>query len=291
MPPVLSDITVIIPTLGRDLLRGCLQSIAGGSAWPIRLIVVDQGSNSEVDSWIDELNALGLVAERLRSAETGAAAARNRGFERVMTDFVAATDDDCRVEPEWLERLAITLRAHPRVLVTGRVDLLREEGQGGEAPSLISSDVPELHRRPLLRRDPLFSNNMGFARELLKRLGSMDEHPSVRYAEDAEWSYRALRGGIPILYAPEARVGHLAWRDRVQLAGTYRRYAKSQGGFYGYYIRQGDWFIGVRAAYDLLRGPWLIARGLVTGDAELATIGGAYVRELLPGILAGLRRS
>lgn len=291
MPPVLSDVTVVIPTLGRDLLRGCLWSIAQGSAWPTRVLVVDQGSNPEVDSWIADLNALGLVAERLQSAQRGAAAARNRGFEQVGTEFIAATDDDCRVDPEWLERLATTLRAHPHVLVTGRVDLLREEGQQGEAPSLISSAVSELHRGPLLRRDPLFSNNMGFATELVKRLGSMDEHPSVRYAEDAEWSYRALRGGIAILYAPEVRVGHLAWRDTAQLTGTYRRYARSQGGFYGHYIRQGDWYIVLRAAYDLLRGPWLVARGIVTGDTELTTIGGAYVRELLPGILAGLRRS
>ncbi|HEX3233700.1 MAG TPA: glycosyltransferase [Gemmatimonadales bacterium] len=290
MPPVLEDITVVIPTIGRALLRDCLRSVAEGSAWPSRLVVVDQGTNQDVDAWIDELKARGLMAERLRSAQTGAAAARNRGFERVVSPFIAATDDDCRVHPEWLERLVTTLRAHPGVLVTGRVDLLREQGQGGEAPSLISSEVPGLHRRPLLRRDPLFSNNMGFARELLKRLGGMDEHPSVRYAEDAEWSYRALRGGIPILYAPGVRVGHLAWRDNVQLAATYRRYAKSQGGFYGHYIRQGDWFIGLRAAYDLLRGPWLIARGTATGDSELATIGRAYVGELLPGILAGLRR-
>lgn len=291
MAPVLSDITIVIPTIGRDLLRDCLRSIAGGNAWPMSLIVVDQGSNPDVDSWIDEVSALGLSAQRVRSAQTGAAAARNRGFERVTTEFIAATDDDCRVDPEWLERLALTLRAHPGVLVTGRVDLLREEGQRGEAPSLITSDVAELHRRPLLRRDPLFSNNMGFARGLLTRLGPIDEHPSVRYAEDAEWSYRALRGGIPILYAPEVRVGHLAWRDKVQLADTYRRYARSQGGFYGHHIRQGDWFIGLRAAYDLLRGPWLIVRGVAAGDAELATIGRAYVSELLPGILAGLKRT
>src|SRR5688572_24741602 len=107
MAPVLSEITVVIPTIGRDLLRGCLRSIARGSAWPMSLIVVDQGSNPDVESWIEDVNELGLAAQRIRSAQTGAAAARNRGFERVTTEFIAATDDDCRVDPDWLERLAL----------------------------------------------------------------------------------------------------------------------------------------------------------------------------------------
>lgn len=288
--PVLHDVTVVIPTIGRDLLEGCLRSIADGTAWPARLIVVDQGSNpAGVAGWVDGLAARGMATEHVVSRQRGAAAARNRGFERARTRFVAATDDDCHVTPHWLERLAARLRAEPDALVSGRVDAKPHEG-GGEAPSLVTGTASVVHRRALLRRDPLGSNNMGFAVETVERFGPMDEHPTVRYAEDAEWSYRALRAGVRIVYAPEVVVEHVAWRDRAEMSLVYRRYAYSQGGFYGHYLRRGDLFIALRTVFDLLRGPWFVLRGLATRNAELGYMGRAYVTQLLPGTIAGWQR-
>ena len=41
-----TDVTVVIPTVGRPLLRDCLRSIAAGDTWPAELIVVDQSSSA-----------------------------------------------------------------------------------------------------------------------------------------------------------------------------------------------------------------------------------------------------
>jgi glycosyltransferase involved in cell wall biosynthesis len=243
-----------------------------------------------VADWVACIAAVGLRAERIASNQTGPAAARNRAIELVRTRFVAATDDDCEVYPDWLERLAIRLDAHPDAVITGRVDVL-EDGQGsGKAPSIITSEIPAVYDRPLLRRDPLFGNNMGFAIAVVERLGLMDEHPSVHYAEDAEWSYRALRAHVPIMYAPEVRVAHAPWSHASQMDVTYRRYARGQGGFYGYYLRRGDRFIARRVAFDLLRAPWLVLRGVATANAELRSMGRANLTHLVPGMLAGWRR-
>jgi hypothetical protein len=95
---------------------------------------------------------------------------------------------------------------------------------------------------------------------------------------------------VPIVYEPALVVGHLAWRDGSELAATYRRYAHGQGCFYGKWLRRGDLFIAVRAARDLLRGPWLVLRGLMTGNRALARLGRAEVAGIGPGILAGLLR-
>jgi GT2 family glycosyltransferase len=279
--------TVVIPTLGRDMLEGCLQSILDGNARPARVIVVDQGANPAVASWIERVESQGIACEHLRSAQRGAAAARNRGIERVTTRFIAATDDDCRVAPDWLTRMDARLRDHPDSFVTGRVEPLGAASDGSVAPSLIETREPDVHTRRLLKRDPLFSNNMGFARAVVDRIGPMDERDCVRFAEDAEWSYRALRSGVRIVYAPDVVVSHLAWRDSTELARTYGRYARSQGGFYGTYLRRGDGFIALRAAFDLARGPWLLVRGMTTRNAELSAIGRAYLTQLPAGILEG----
>ena len=268
------------------MLRGCLESIAEGSAWPASVIVVDQGSDTSVGTWIDEGRSTGMSVEHIRSMEKGAAAARNRGFERVKTRFVAATDDDCLVAPDWVARMAAFLRANPEMIVTGRV----EPGGTSEVPSVATSRVPRIYTRPLLRRDVLLTGNMGIATAVVEHIGLLDESPSLRdAAEDKEWQYRAQCLGVAIAYAPDIVVTHLGWRDAAQREVTYRLYALGQGAFYGKYIRRADCFIALRAITGLLRSPWWWLRGALTGNPELTALGRAYMSHLLPGLLAGWR--
>jgi GT2 family glycosyltransferase len=285
--PVLRDITVVIPTLGRAILRDSLQAIACGDDWPGCLIVVDQGPASDIPRWIDELRARGMTARHIPSSQKGRASAVNRGLEQVETRFAAITDDDCLVAHDWLSSLVGRLREAPGTVITGRV-----EAEGDEpAVSLMTARTPALYRRPVLQRDVLCGGNMGVSREVLERIGLLDEDPRLRAAEDCEWSYRALRADVPIAYAPEVLVRHLGWRDETQRAEQYKAYARSHGGFYGKYLRQGDLFIVLRVIIHLLRALKRWALGALTGDRDKALNGRAYVTGLLPGIVAGMRRS
>jgi GT2 family glycosyltransferase len=286
---VRGDISVVIPTIGREALDGCVQSILEGSALPGELIVIDQGSSPNVTDWLTRAESSGVRTQYVRSTQRGAAAARNRGIERVTTRFVAVTDDDCRVAADWLERMTARLLVHPDALITGRVQKGTASRNDGYAPSLITTEAETIYRRPLLRRDPLSSGNMGFTVAVVDRFGLMNEDPRLRFAEDAEWSYRALRAGVPIVYAPEVVVHHLAWRDLPSLAQAYASYAFSQGAFYGQYIRRRDWFVAARAARDLLCGPWWMMRGAISRNGELTLVGRAYVTRLGAGLIAGLR--
>ena len=276
---------MVIPTVGRPLLEGCLESIAAGGAWPAELIVVDQGASSAVAGWVERLRVRGINARHVPSARTGIAAGTNQGLQLVRTRFVAVTHDDCRVSPDWLASMAERLRGAGEVILTGR---LEPEGDG-EVPTTVTHPHRIVYTRPLLDRDVLFPANMGLPVRVLERVGWLDEDPLLRWAaEDNDWAYRALRAKVPIVYEPALVVGHLAWRDRWELAATYRRYARGQGCFYGKWLRRGDPFIALRAARDLLRGPWLVLRGLVTGNRVLAGMGRAEVAGIGPGILAGL---
>jgi GT2 family glycosyltransferase len=276
---------VVIPTVGRPLLEGCLESIAAGGAWPAELIVVDQGASPAVAGWVERLRVRGINARHVPSARTGIAAGTNQGLQLVRTRFVAVTHDDCRVSPDWLASMAERLRGAGEVILTGR---LEPEGDG-EVPTTVTHPHRIVYTRPLLDRDVLFPANMGLPVRVLERVGWLDEDPLLRWAaEDNDWAYRALRAKVPIVYEPALVVGHLAWRDRLELAATYRRYARGQGCFYGKWLRRGDPFIALRAARDLLRGPWLVLRGLVTGNRVLAGMGRAEVAGIGPGILAGL---
>ncbi len=277
--------TVIVPTMGGSVLQGCLESIAAGTVWPGRLVLIDQSGGS-ASPWAPAMRDQGLDVSHIVSKQTGISAATNRGLEHVRTPYVAITHDDCRVRNDWLERLAARLAEVGDAIVTGRVE---PEGDG-IVLTVKTADEPATYTTPLLDGDVLFPPNMGFAVRLLNRIGWFDEHPSLATAgEDNEWAHRALRAGVAIVYEPTITVGHLARHGPGDLPGLYRRYSRGQGAFYGTWLRRGDPFIACRVARDLLRAPWLLLRGVVTRNPELIAMGRGEVTGLLPGILDGLR--
>jgi GT2 family glycosyltransferase len=283
---VAESVSVVIPTVGRDLLRGCVDSIVSGTAWPAELIVVDQGDGIQVRGWLASIGKQGLNVRHVVSNQTGIAAATNRGLELVTTPYVATTHDDCRVHPTWLETLAGRVPDIGESILTGRVE---PEGPG-TVLTVITSPEAAVYRSPRIDRTVLFPANMAFPIRLLSKVGFLDEHPSLRLAgEDNEWAYRALGAGVPIVYDPEVVVAHLARHDRGALGPLYRRYARGQGSFYGKYLRRGDRFILGRATRDLVRAPWLLLRGVATGNRDLIAMGTGEITGLLPGILSGLR--
>ncbi len=285
--PVLDDITVVIPTLGRPILEESLYWLMAGSAWPGAVIIVDQGARPEVAAWVERMRTLGMTTQHLPSRQIGRSAGINRGLERVRTRFVAVTDDDCFVTADWLQGMTDHLQRWPEAIITGRVEAAAEDRVEFCA---VTSTTPAVYYHPQLKVHPLIGGNMGAAMATVERIGLFDEHPSLRSAEDSDWGYRALRLGIPIAYVPEVAVRHYGWRTSDQRAARYREYARSQGGFYGKYLFSGDWLILLQAGRDLVRGPIRWLRGTARRDQDMIDRGRADTLDMFPGILAGLRR-
>jgi len=284
-PRIDRELTLVIPTLGRPILRRMLGAVTAGDTWPARVVVVDQGRSAGIAELAEEMRGAGLDVQYVPSERKGRSAGLNDGIARVTTPFVVITDDDCLVAPDWARRLGERLRRHAPAIVTGRVDA----GEGEAQLAVVTSEIEEIQRRPRLRFDRLSGGNMGLSLEVARRVGPFAEAPSMRTAEDNEYAYRALRAGVPIVYAPDVVVQHLGWRDAGQREDQYRGYGLSQGGFFGWYLRQGDTFIALRVAVHLLRSlrRWLVAS--LRGDSEMALNGRAYVQGLLPGLRAGWR--
>ena len=283
--PMARDLTLVIPTLGRPVLADCLGAVLEGSAWPVAVIVVDQGPSEQIAGWLDQLRGLGIDARHERCAGRGRALGLNAGLRLVATRFVVITDDDCRPAPDWIQGYAGRLTAQPDTVFTGSVLA------GGDEPILntVTARRPAVARRPALGFDRLSGGNCGMAVEVLRRVGLFDEDPCMRYAEDGEWAYRALRAGVPIAYAPELVVTHLGWRELDERLEQYRGYARSHAAFFGKHLRRGDLFILLRAGVHLARATRRWLRGALARDAELAANGRSYAVQLLPGIIAGMR--
>ena len=282
--PVLDDISIIIPTVGRDILEQSLFRILSGSAWPGCLIVVEQGSNPNVARMLKRVQEVGIRVRHILSRQRGRSAGINRGLEQTPTRFVAITDDDCFVEECWLSNMATKLHQHPQAVITGRV-----EAAGAEMVIVVTSLTPSIQNRPRLKFDSMSGGNMGAALDIFRKIGLFEEDPVMATAEDAEWSYRALRNGITLRYEPDIVVAHYGWRDVEKRIEQYRDYARSHGGFYGKYLRKGDLFILIRALLHLLRALRRWINGWLKGDLDYASIGRAYCLNLPSGMLAGMR--
>jgi len=281
--PILQDISIVIPTLGRDILEQSLFWILSGSAWPGCLIIVEQGTNPKVADWLKRVHKLGICVKHILSPQRGRSAGINRGLEQADTRFVTITDDDCFVGEEWLVNMANRLRLSPEAVVTGRV-----EAAGEDMVVVVTSSIPSIQIRPRLKFDSMSGGNMGASLAVFRKVGLFEEDPIMATAEDAEWGYRALRHGVSLRYEPDVVVAHFGWRDESKRVEQYRHYALSHGGFYGKYLRQGDLFILARAAGHFVRALRRWVRGTVAGNAELAMLGKAYCLNLLPGIRAGM---
>lgn len=282
--PVLEDISIVIPTLGRDILEQSLFWILAGNAWPGCLIVVEQGANPNAAIMLKRVQEVGVRVKHILSSQRGRSAGINRGLEQVDTPFVAITDDDCFVGEDWLISMVNRLRLSPEAVVTGRV-----EAVGEEMIIVVTSTVPAVYRRPRIKFDSMSGGNMGTSLDVFRKIGLFEEDPVMATAEDAEWSYRALRKRIAIIYDPEVCLWHFGWRDQAERVEQYRHYALSHGGFYGKYLRKGDLFIVLRVLVHFARAfrRWVV--GWMTGNKENALNGRAYCLGLIPGIVAGFR--
>jgi GT2 family glycosyltransferase len=223
----------------------------------------------------------------LPSSQQGRAAALNRGLEQLKTRFVAITDDDCFVEKSWLKNMSKRLNENPDSIITGRVDPAGDR----EVIAVVTRQHSTIHHRPGLKFDPMSGGNMGTSTAVIERVGLFDEAPLIRCAEDTDWAYRALRSGVPIIYAPDVSVQHYGWRDEAQRVDQYKIYSRSHGAFYGKYLRQGDLFIALRVVIHYLRALRRWLRGILKKDRECELRGFAYLTGLLPGIIRGIRRS
>jgi GT2 family glycosyltransferase len=131
------------------------------------------------------------------------------------------------------------------------------------------------------------SGNMGFALRTALRIGPFDEN--LPTAEDIDWGYRALRIGVPIIYAPEIVVYHCHCRNEAQTVTIYRAYAWGLGAFYGKHLRRGDWSMLLRIAISLYRAVTSIISGVLNKDYSKRAVGRSRLTFLLPGLVVGLR--
>ena len=313
------DTSIIIVTANRvDELRRTLTSLA--QVRPVgrtELLVVDNNSSDHTKDLVSELrDALPFDVRYLFVGNPGKYGALNVAIERSRGAILAATDDDARFEPDWLEQAAAGLNHFECDFVGGRVvpewcgprPRWLPQGNGLHDKVIALLDHGDQPREFGTTISWPLGVNIAYRREAFARVGLFDSSlgrtaGTLRNQAQREWHLRARSAGLTGMYLPEMVVHHVVAADRLTKRyfrrwfywhGISRAILFRQGGFD---IEEPDALVPPNPAWPQLlgvptyelRNAALALRGYVwhtlKGDAIAA-----FERELSLWFIAGVVR-
>jgi glycosyltransferase involved in cell wall biosynthesis len=148
-------VTVYIPTRNRfDLLQRAVNSCLAQTFTDIEVIVVDDGSEPEVQARVAQLSSVdSRVKVVLHDKASGACAARNKAIALAQGEYLTGLDDDDEFTPERISQLLDAYNKHPEAsFISSGYRIKAASGQ-----VLTSNNGP----RQITLNDLLFANIVG----------------------------------------------------------------------------------------------------------------------------------
>jgi GT2 family glycosyltransferase len=221
------------------------------AGWSASVMVVDNGSTdgsaARIAAEFPQVELLALP-ENLRFA-----GGNNRGLERALAagaDAVMLLNNDTEADPGLLERLLLALEQHPEAGAAAPLIYFAAPSQriwyaGGRCEPALGlaahRGLRALDRgqyRSIERTGYLTGCCLIARREAWEKVGLLDERYYI-YAEDADWSLRARRLGLTLLFVPTARLWHKvsakagqqsAWKIYQRLRANLTLFARNARG-------------------------------------------------------------
>ncbi|GIP31294.1 glycosyltransferase family 2 protein [Paenibacillus sp. J2TS4] len=204
--------SIIIPTYkGLHLLQDCVQSIRQFTEEPYEIIVVDNASG---DGTLEYCVQQGIDFVSLPS-NRGFPVACNYGMKLARGDCVLLLNNDIVVSHHWLANLLNCLTSQPD---RGIVGPMTNYVSGKQQSDLQYEDLSQFHHltETVNRPDPakwqeverLVGFCFAFKRELMDRIGWLDERFSPGHYEDDDYCYRARQAGYKLAIAGDTHVHH-----------------------------------------------------------------------------------
>ncbi len=198
----MNRISVVIPTFNRaDVLPRAVESVLAQTVPPFEIIVIDDGST---DGTVDALRPFTEKIRYIKTENRGVSAARNRGVEESLGDFIAFLDSDDTWHREKLEiQSACVERTGAGVCFCASAD---EDGNALDDIALMNrapgaaetADYPAGDSRFFRFQRHPFVQAMLVRKDIFRKEGPFDE--TLRVAEDTKLIHRiALDTGCAVI--------------------------------------------------------------------------------------------
>lgn len=214
-------ISLIVPCFNRlDQTKILLDSLQENE-YQCEIIIVDDFSKANIKDLVLEYKALDIVYHRNKS-NNGPAFSRNTGIKLAKYDYVAFTDNDCTVTPDWLINIYRSIKSS-----TDQV-----AGVGGK---IIAKNIDLISLYYVYHKilDPwyykgqflyLVTANAIFKKQALEDVGGFDDTITSAGGEDPGLCFKLTGKGYKFLYNPDAVIIHNFQRGIINFIKTFYRY-------------------------------------------------------------------
>jgi glycosyltransferase involved in cell wall biosynthesis len=233
-------VTVVIATCNRvSSLSNCLSSLEKQTLdrGLFEILVVNDGSTDETGQFLDDFMKETPIRFRYISHKnSGVSYSRNAGIDNAEGDYIAFTDDDCIVPPDWLEKMYQKFSSADEKVagIGGPLNCITEHN--GTFISNFIQFIDEFNSIPVLTRifiwyfhtsqlkgdekvPYLRTSNAIFRRSCLKEVGGFDVNFRKPGGEDPDLCYRLLNTNARFLFDKDIVVLH---NTRESLASYFR---------------------------------------------------------------------
>lgn len=242
-------ISVVIPSYNRaDSLKRCLESLERQTCDKslFEVIVVNDGSADETSAFLSafkKITPVNFVV--IDQPNKGVSCARNAGIQAAKGEFIAFTDDDCILSPDWLSNMFADFESSD----------MKTAGVGGPLNCIASGEptfisrfiehLDEFNNIPVkgsffmrlvhvssLRKDDqvlyLRTSNAMFRKICLVEAGGFDETFKKPGGEDPDLCYRLLALGYRFHLDIKLIVDHMSRDSFSSYFSSLRRYLEGE---------------------------------------------------------------
>ncbi len=227
----LHKIAVIVAARdAQSTIKKCVDSLLALDYPDYEVIAVDDGSRDGtariLEGYADRIRIITLKGE-------GPSAARNAAARQTRAEFIAFTDSDCMVKPDWLKQLLKGFSDEAIAGVGGRQDVPPDESAFGRSvfrfmrESRFFTDYSRRSKGGILevRHNP--SYNVMYRKDIFLKEGGFLE--GLWPGEDVELDHRLEMKGYGLFWNPEAIVYHYKPQDMASFRKMMSRYGWAQG--------------------------------------------------------------
>jgi O-antigen biosynthesis protein len=249
----LSVSVIIAVKNGASTISPCLDSVLALGYAPCDVIVVDDGST---DGTGQILRGYGpRITAVIKDQSRGPSAARNEAARLSRSEFVAFTDGDCIVAPDWLEQLLAGF-TDPQVVSCGGSQKLPDDATAFEhsvfsfmqRAGFVTEYVKAARQGDIRFVGHNPSCTVMYRREVFLSSGGFQE--SLWPGEDVELDRKLTLEGYRHAFNPSAVVYHYRPRDLKAFWAMMKRYGCAQG----YLVRKYGFFRAVQLVPGVLLG-------------------------------------
>jgi GT2 family glycosyltransferase len=212
-------------------------------------------------------------------------------MELSQSEIVAFTDDDCRVSPDWLERIAAVFVADSSVaVVCGRVQVPKEIRHLGWTESFQPRSRVWAGKFPPLGEWGITAN-LSLRRAIVARVGPFDPFlgagSPLLSGGEPDFLFRVLSAGLKVVNAEEVLVNHVGLRKLGdETRKLVRGYGVGTGAAFFKHVRLGDSAAAGIYLQFVVTLSRQVSANVITGKRPT---GAGFLLAFLCGPLASLR--